>query len=683
MKKFLAILMVAVMLLGLLAGCGKKPSTDNAQTTGATEPPRQVAQTASHKAAESFAGGTGTEADPFQISEAGHLVLLQQMLKKEKEEINFDDTYVKGHFVLTADISLNDAASFANWATTAPEYGWEPIGFDAKEFAGVLDGKGHKITGMFIDADGSANAVSLDYYGLFAKLNGTVKNLTMEKSYIRVSGSTTSAGTIAGGSFEGKIENCTADTVIDLYDTVDAGGIIGNGGSITGCSFSGKITQLDDGFANIGGMVGYDDAVIENCTFTGTLSGKGHTGGIVGFGGNVKNSVNKGTVTGANAGGIVGRVYEAGTGLEIKQPTRTIDGCINEGTVTGTAAAGGIVGSLGNGESDISMSVVNCQNKGQVHCDEYVAGIIGDLAVDRSGLIKVDNCVNHVDISGKNSVAGIVGKLAGGINHQEGSVVISNCQNLGKLDSEGAYAAGVVAYYMLMGKKLNHQLTIENCTNSGAIQCQNSAGAAGGIMGFSNVGFNASVSADSMEISDDTRISLRGCKNSGSVTATTSNSRVGGIVGSWGAGFIPADITNCVNTGAVTVDFTLTDEQIKEGQGAAWTEFYQIAGGIVGRIGDGLKLTTAEAGERNPANVNSADAKLVITGCSSTGAITAPDYSSILNKAGKPLYVNYLGGVVGQCSATEGYAFRVENCTYSGADRGLGDTNFADLGTKQ
>ena len=36
-------------------------------------------------------------------------------------------------------------------------------------------------------------------------------------------------------------------------------------------------------------------------------------------------------------------------------------------------------------------------------------------------------------------------------------------------------------------------------------------------------------------------------------------------------------------------------------------------------------------------------------------AHSAPDYSQILNKWEKPLYVNYLGGIVGQCSATDGY----------------------------
>ena len=113
-----------------------------------------------------------------------------------------------------------------------------------------------------------------------------------------------------------------------------------------------------------------------------------------------------------------------------------------------------------------------------------------------------------------------------------------------------------------------------------------------------------------------------------------------------------------------------------------WPEFYQIAGGILGRIGDGLKLTTGEGVETSADNVNTADGSIRISGCKSTGTISAPDYSVILNAKDQPLYVNYLGGIVGQCSGTDGYAFDVEGCTYSGAERGLGSAEYPDVATK-
>lgn len=682
MKKLLAIILTFTLVGSVLTGCGnKKTSNDDKVDNQAenVEQPREVAKVSYHKAAESFAGGSGTKEDPFQISEVGHLVLLNDMLKTEAEEINFDKTYVEGHFILTADIVMNDTADFTNWSTAAPEYGWEPIGVVGVYFGGVLDGNGHKISGVFMDADGVQTETSPDYYGLFSKLEGTIKNLTVEQSYLRVSGSASHVGTIAGGTLDAVIENCSTDTNIELYTVNTAGGITGSGGEINGCSFTGTITQLNDSFIHIGGISG-DGGTVSDCTFSGTLSGKGYAGGIVGYGGNVKNSVNKGTVSGDTVGGISGRVYAAGTNQEIENPQRTIENCTNEGQVTGVTLAGGIVGWMGNDESDISMSVVGCDNKGSVNCDESVAGIIGKLSVERSGIIKIQNCTNHTDISGKGKTGGVVGEVTGAVLHQEGDVVISGCKNVGNIISEDMYSAGIITSLMVMGDEIDFDLKVENCSNEGEVQ---STKYAGGILGFSNVGFNAEVSAEEMKISDDTHVSLQDCNNSGNIITKNSNSMAGGIVGVFGLGYIPTDIKNCVNTGTVKIEFTLTDEQIKESQGANWTEFYQIGGGIVGRIGDALKLTTAEGVETSADNVNAKKANIKISGCSSTGTISASDYSYILNQWDKPLYVNYLGGIIGQCSATEGYAFSVENCTYSNVERGLGISDYSDVGTKK
>ena len=688
MKKTLAVLLSLVLLTSSLAGCGgsnntaePQPTTKSQPTVETTQPPREVATGTYHKAAESFAGGSGTEADPFQISEAGHLVLLHEMLKKEEDEINFDDTYVKGYYILTADISLNDTSNFANWSTTAPEFSWLPIGagLSLNSFAGVLDGNGHTITGMFMDMAGEQTETTKDYFGLFAELRGTVKNLTVAQSYMRVSGSTAEAGTIAGHTFRATVENCHVDSVIELYNAVNVGGITGNGGTISDCSYAGTIHQLGESYAHIGGISGSNDEVISDCVFTGTLNGKGYTGGIVGYGANVTNSVNKGTVIGDTAGGILGRVYAAGTNLEIENPHRVIENNTNEGSVTAVTLAGGIIGWMGNDESDISISMSNCKNNGSVTCDEAAAGVIGKLSVERSGEIKIENCVNTVDITGKNKAAGIICDLHGGFLHQEGKVTISGCKNTGNVISEGQYSAGIVTYLLVMGENTDLVLTLDNCSNEGAVK---STQYAGGIMAFSNVGFNTEVSTENMSISDTTKVVISKCNNTGDVTATTYNSMVGGIIGVWGLGYIPAEISNCVNSGNVAIDFTLTDEEITGFQGIEWTEFFQIGGGVVGRIGSALKLTTAETEEADAGNVNTVTGNILISDCSSTGTISAPDYSYILNKWGYPLFVNYLGGVVGHCSATAGYAFGVENCTYSGAERGLGATDYADFGTK-
>lgn len=675
-KRILSFILAFSMLVCMTACGSTAPQTDPQENQTVTaEPAGDV-----HGAAEDFAGGTGTAADPYQISEPGHLVLLQEKLKAAAAQMDLTETYSSACYILTADIALNDTADFDNWSASAPKYNWEPIGTDAAmhQFDGVLDGNGHCISGLYINA---VAAEADQSFGLFADLHGTVKNLTVDKAYVQVQGSSANVGVLAGcDRLDAVIENCRVEATVAISGSGDVGGIIGNatGTTVSDCSFAGSITQMDDGFSNIGGIAG-SSGTITGCTNQGTLTGCGYTGGIAGYADTVKDCKNTGNVTGDTAGGIAGRLYAAGTNLEIETPDLGVEGCYNEVQVTGTSIAGGIVGWMGNDEADISMYVENCENNGQIICDTLAAGIVGKISVERAGLMKVTACVNHADISGKGTTGGIVGELSGAVLNQSGNAVIKDCKNLGDIISEGLYSGGILAYFLIMGEKTDLQLALEGCSNEGKVEALSCAG---GILGWSNIGFNAGVSAASMDISENTAAVLLDCQNSGAVTAKSSDSFAGGIAGVLGLGYIPTQITNCTNSGAVAVDFSLTDDQIAEMQGAQWPELFQIAGGIVGRIGDGLKLSTAEAGDRDPNNVNSSSPVISISKCNSTGLITAPDYSTILNSQGNPLYIHYLGGIVGQSSATDGYAFSAENCTYSGADRGLGDAAFPDIGAK-
>ena len=681
MKKTLAILLVLMLLVSMLTGCGSEPASDpQPDATQPTDPPRETAKTVSHTAAESFAGGTGTESDPYQINEPGHLVLLQEKLKAAAAEMDLKETYSKACYILTADIALNDTADYESWSSSAPNYTWEPIGTNATghEFDGVLDGNGHSISGLYINTvTGDADQA----IGLFADMNGTVKNLTIDKAYIQIQGNSANVGVLAGcDRLDAVIENCHVEATMEIYGSGDVGGMIGNatGTTVTDCSFAGSITQMDEGTSNIGGISG-SSGTITGCINQGDLTGCGYTGGIVGYADAVRDCKNTCNVIGDVTGGITGRLYAAGTGLEIENPNLYVENCVNEAQVNGISMAGGIVGWMGNDEADISMHVENCENNGQINCDALAAGIVGRISVERADLMKVANCVNNADISGKGTTGGIVGELTGAVLNQKGIAVITGCKNLGDVISEDLYSGGILAYFLIMGEETDLQVTLEACSNEGKVEALTYAG---GILGWSNVGFNAGVSAASMDISENTRAVLLDCRNSGAITAKSSDSFAGGIVGALGLSHIPTQITNCTNSGAVSVDFTLTDEQITEMQGAQWPELFQIAGGIVGRIGDSLKLSTAEAAEQDPANVNSSSPVIRIAKCSSSGQITAPDYSTILNSQGNPLFINYLGGIVGQCSATDGYSFQAEDCTYSGTQRGLGDEAFTDIGTK-
>ena len=126
----------------------------------------------------------------------------------------------------------------------------------------------------------------------------------------------------------------------------------------------------------VGGIVGkVQDGTIENCSFSGSVTGGGHTGGIAG-GLNSNNvtisgCVNAADVTGTTAGGILG----------FWKNTAAIRDCYNTGSVTGSAKAGGIVGQLNKG------TIENC----------YSIGDIGGKASQKGGIFAfssatVKNC---------------------------------------------------------------------------------------------------------------------------------------------------------------------------------------------------------------------------------------------------------------------------------------------------
>ena len=93
-----------------------------------------------------FAGGSGTELDPYKVATAAQL-----------NEIR---NYLHCHFVQTADIDLIDYAA---------GNGWLPIG---PTFHGSFDGAGHTISGLVIDR-------SSDGTGLFAVSGGHIQNVTL------------------------------------------------------------------------------------------------------------------------------------------------------------------------------------------------------------------------------------------------------------------------------------------------------------------------------------------------------------------------------------------------------------------------------------------------------------------------------------------------------------------------
>ena len=124
---------------------------------------------------------------------------------------------------------------------------WTPIGTSfSNKYTGTFDGGGHTIKGLTVTTNDQ-------FVGLFGSIGyaGTVKNVMMEDVQITSNRSSGFAGGVAGYS-DGTIENCSVSGSVS--GTVYVGGVVGAqwNGSITGCSSSATVK----GTVYVGGVAG-------------------------------------------------------------------------------------------------------------------------------------------------------------------------------------------------------------------------------------------------------------------------------------------------------------------------------------------------------------------------------------------------------------------------------------------
>ena len=141
---------------------------------------------------------------------------------------------------------------------------WTPIGTGySNKYTGTFDGGGHTIKGLTVTTNDQ-------FVGLFGSIGyaGTVKNVMMEDVQITSNRSSGFAGGVAGYS-DGTIENCSVSGSVS--GTVYVGGVVGAqwNGSITGCSSSATVK----GTVYVGGVVGQTNggATLTACYATGNV----------------------------------------------------------------------------------------------------------------------------------------------------------------------------------------------------------------------------------------------------------------------------------------------------------------------------------------------------------------------------------------------------------------------------
>lgn len=269
-----------------------------------------------------FSGGTGTLADPYQITDCNQL-----------QQIN---DYLDANFVLDNNIDCSETA-YWNYDPGIPAYqGYNPNGCIASPgcgtrasgigFTGSFDGQGYTIFNLIINR---SNEICVGLFGYIENSGGAsrVKNFVLKDT------------TVVGSN--------------------GVGAIVGTGGVENVRVFGGTVIGND----YVGCIVGVVDGNVDNAWCVGSVTGSSLVGGITGGGlyGPTNNVIFEGFVTGAfYSGGIIGK--------------GTVNNGYAKGYVTGLIGnAGGIAGNLSEGET-----LSNTFFSGQVDSIGY--GIVGDFS---------------------------------------------------------------------------------------------------------------------------------------------------------------------------------------------------------------------------------------------------------------------------------------------------------------
>jgi hypothetical protein len=237
-----------------------------------------------------FAGGSGTEINPYQVATPDHL--------------NNVRNYLTSYFIQTADIDL-DVAPYNAGA------GWETIGFYngnddlAIPFTGHYNGNGHVITNLFM------NRPSSSWQGLFAlSFGASFTNIRLINVNITAQydvGALVAESSIDSTGAPTSISNCSVDGVVHGYNIT--GGMVCHNyfSTMTNCCSTAQVM----GNNMVGGLIASDDnGTISNCYTTGSVTGNMWVGGLVGQNWESTSlncySIGHITATGTYHGGLMG-----------------------------------------------------------------------------------------------------------------------------------------------------------------------------------------------------------------------------------------------------------------------------------------------------------------------------------------------------------------------------------------
>lgn len=254
-----------------------------------------------------FAGGSGTENDPWLISRPEDLARIREYL---------GEAHSNKHYLQTNDINVR----VPPWDEGE---GWVPIGTSGNSFFGQYDGDGFVVDSLYI------NRPEVMWQGLFGDIrDAEISNLGVTNVDIR--GQQYSGPLLGYGRGNSRIYNCWSSGEMRGFNT------------------------------STGGLIGYifREITVEECFSLTDVTGNNYIGGLIGMAfrnHNVRNCYARGDVSGnQDIGGFIGL---------LAQDDSVFENCYSFGRVQGETNVGGLVGR--NGGSPLNNCYWNTETSGQ------------------------------------------------------------------------------------------------------------------------------------------------------------------------------------------------------------------------------------------------------------------------------------------------------------------------------
>lgn len=255
-------------------------------------------------------------------------------------------------------------------------------------FCGTFQGQGHTISGLELTADGS-------YQGLFRYLTDTASVYDLDiLGTVTPGGSQESIGGLAGSN-SGRIQNCTFTGNVSGGDTV--GGLVGENtlsGIVDSCTVYGSLY----GSHFVGGLAGKNNGVIRGCINHAQVNTTSQENTVSLSDVTLETMLaSESTSTVTDIGGIAGN------------STGVIRSCINRGEV-GYQHMGYNIGGIAGTQSGY---LVDCSNRGSVRGRKEIGGIVGQM--EPAALIEYDEDALQILKRQLNAMNGTISKTASNI----------------------------------------------------------------------------------------------------------------------------------------------------------------------------------------------------------------------------------------------------------------------------